>query len=146
MQQEEQPPGGEQPGAPQGAGDASAAAAQLSVRPAGQLPGGQGPGGAAPGQPQQQEAEEGTVRAERAGALPNLLINEDETGYLEVTAAGLSQQLLMEDDGTAVVIYAEADHHGNVPERYAPHGPDADSLATGDAGPRMACGVFEAAD
>ena len=97
-------------------------------------------------QEQQPQDAEDLVRSERAGSLPNLMINDDGTGYLEVVSTGLSEELLMQDDGTAVVIYANPDHHGNIPERYAPAGPDAGSQATGDTGQRTACGVLEAAD
>lgn len=143
---QEQPPGeDEQTPPPQGA-PAPNAAGEFTVQPAGQVPGGQG---AVPPQPETQPQPEADVeipRAERAGALPNLLINEDGTGHLEVISARLSQERLLEDEGAAVIIYTDADHHGNVPERYAPYGPDAGSLMTGDAGQRAACGVLEPAE
>lgn len=146
-QQDQQPGDGQQQEPPQSAADSSAEAAQFSVRPAGQLPDTGPAGGAEAPQPEQPpESAEDMVRSERAGALPNLMINDDGTGYLEVVSTDLTEDLLMEDDGTAVVIYAEADHHGNIPERYAPYGPDAGSLATGDTGLRTACGVLEAVD
>ena len=107
----------------------------LAGQPAGQ--------GAPPAPPQPVEDEEETPRAERAGALPNLLVGEDGTGYLEVISGRLSEELLLDDDSTAVLVYTGTDHHGNIPERYAPFGPDAGSLATGDAGQRYACGVLE---
>lgn len=145
--QQDQLPGSTQQQPPQGAPGSSAAAAQLSVRPAGGLPGAEAAGEAAPGQPERPpETAEDLPRSQRAGALPNLMINDNETGYLEVVSTALTEDLLMDEDGTAVVIYADADHHGNVPERYAPYGPDAGSLATGDAGARLACGVLESAD
>lgn len=142
-QQPESPGGADQPTAPEGGEDPNAAA-ELIVEPVGQLPG----QGAVPPQPETQpqpEAQEEIPRAERAGALPNLLINEDGTGHLEVISARLSEEALLEGEGTAVIIYTGADHHGNVPERYAPYGPDAGSLMTGDAGQRAACGVLEPA-
>lgn len=145
--QDQQPGDGQQQEPPQSAPDSSAAPTQFSVRPAGQVPGAEPAEGAVPPQPEQPpESAEDMVRSERAGALPNLMINDDGAGYLEVVSTDLNEELLMEDDGTAVVIYAEADHHGNIPERYAPNGPDAGSLATGDTGVRTACGVLEAAN
>lgn len=94
--------------------------------------------------PAAQEEEVETPRSERAGALPNLLVNEDGSGMVEVVSARLSQEMLLEDGGTAVIVSTQADHHGNIPERYAPYGPDAGSQATGDTGQRYACGVLEA--
>ena len=47
---------------------------------------------------------------------------------------------LEEIKGKALIIHAGADNFGNIPTRYAP-APDADTLATGDAGARVACGV-----
>lgn len=146
-QQDQLPGSTQQQAPPQGSAGSNAATAQFSVRPAGALPGSGAAGEAEPGQTDRPpEAAEDLPRSQRAGALPNLMVNENNTGYLEVVSTGLTEDLLMDDDGTAVVIYADADHHGNVPERYAPYGPDAGSLATGDAGPRQACGVLEAAD
>lgn len=139
-QQPESPGGADQPTAPEGGEDPNAAA-ELIVEPAGQLPA----QGQAPAQPETQQPPEAdeVPRADRAGTLPNLLINPDGTGHLEVVSARLSEEELLQDDGTAVIIYTEADHHGNVPQRYAPYGPDAQSSATGDAGQRAACGVLE---
>ena len=61
--------------------------------------------------------------------------------------------------GAAVIVHADPDNYANIPDRYvAPGpsaspvasavpvmvpGPDAATLATGDAGPRIACGVIE---
>jgi superoxide dismutase, Cu-Zn family len=47
----------------------------------------------------------------------------------------------MDDEGTAVMVHAGPDNFANIPERYAPNGPDADTLKTGDSGDRIACGV-----
>ena len=51
--------------------------------------------------------------------------------------------LLADDDGSAVMVHSGPDNYANIPERYAPEGPDADTLGTGDAGSRLACGVVE---
>ena len=42
------------------------------------------------------------------------------------------------------MIHADRDNYANVPERYAPEGPDEDTTKTGDAGDRIACAVIEA--
>jgi superoxide dismutase, Cu-Zn family len=89
------------------------------------------------------DAEGEVAHTDRAGSLPNLLINEDESGYLEVVTDRLSEELLLEGDGRAVIIHSAPDHHGNVPERYAPYGPDPESQMTGDTGERVACGVVD---
>ena len=51
---------------------------------------------------------------------------------------------LLAGDGTAVIVHANRDNQANIPVRYAPDGPDAMTLATGDAGDRIACGVVQA--
>ena len=43
-------------------------------------------------------------------------------------------------EGRAVIVHALPDNYANVPTRYVRQ-PDATTLATGDAGDRMACGV-----
>ncbi|HIW98559.1 MAG TPA: superoxide dismutase family protein [Candidatus Nesterenkonia stercoripullorum] len=90
----------------------------------------------------QPEAGEGT-HPQHAGDLPNLLVTEDGTAKSTVTTDRLSSDLLLDDDGSAFIVYASPDNHGNVPERYAPYGVDDETLANGDAGERMACGVIE---
>lgn len=82
---------------------------------------------------------------DHAGALPNLLITEEGTGKLTVMSDRLDEDLLLDGDGSAVIVHAQADNAGNVPDRYAPEGPDYETLTTGDAGGRAACGVFEGA-
>lgn len=91
-----------------------------------------------------------------AGDMPVLLVNADGTGEAGfVTDRYVVADLL----GVALIVHANPDNYANIPERYvapAPSaspaaspeapmvsGPDAATLATGDAGPRMACGVIE---
>lgn len=88
-----------------------------------------------------QQAESEVDHPDRAGNLPNILINQDGSGHLEFVTDRLSEDLLLEDDGRSVIVHSEPDHHGNIPARYAPYGPDAESQATGDTGSRVACGV-----
>src|SRR5690606_16982984 len=81
---------------------------------------------------------------EHAGDLPALLVTEDGLGFLTaVTDRFGVQDLVADDDGSAVMIHSDPDNYANVPERYAPDGPDDDTLGTGDAGSRLACGVVE---
>lgn len=132
-----------QPAPPQGAeapgGSAAPQASGAVIRPAAYLQ--SQPGATAP--PPQTDPEAEIDRPERAGALPNLLINEDRTGYLETISHRLTEELLLDGDGAAVIIYTAADHHGNIPQRYAPYGPDEVSRTTGDTGDRVGCGVLE---
>ncbi|GAA1136947.1 superoxide dismutase family protein [Nesterenkonia lutea] len=80
---------------------------------------------------------------DHAGDLPNLLINEDGTGWLSLISDRLFPEDLIAAEGTSVIVHAQADNHANVPARYNGYGPDLESLATGDAGSRIACGVVE---
>ena len=52
------------------------------------------------------------------------------------------QEAVAEIGGVAVVVHAGADNFANIPTRYAP-APDEQTLMTGDAGSRIACGVIE---
>lgn len=92
------------------------------------------------------EADDQTGHPHRAGNLPNIMVNESGAGYLELITDRLDQELLLEDDGRAVILHSEPDHHGNIPQRYAPYGPDDESQVTGDTGARIACGVIGPAD
>lgn len=74
----------------------------------------------------------GTQSAEpnpHAGDLPNIEITADGTGTLEGTSTGTFAGL-MDDNGSAFVIHADPD--------------DYESQPSGDAGSRIACGVFTA--
>lgn len=80
----------------------------------------------------------GASHGDHAGDLPTLLVNEDGTGMLAATSDRFSLADLRDDDGSAVMVHELADNYANIPERYG--GPDPDTLATGDAGSRLACG------
>ena len=45
-------------------------------------------------------------------------------------------------DSSALIIHAGTDNFANIPPRYAPAGPDATTLATGDSGRPVACAVI----
>ncbi|MCM0639505.1 superoxide dismutase family protein [Cellulomonas wangsupingiae] len=76
------------------------------------------------------------------GDLPSLLV--DSSGSVDVTVRtdGVTVEELLDDDGTALMIHADRDNFAHVPERYAPSGPDEQTLKTGDAGDRIVCGVL----
>lgn len=79
-----------------------------------------------------------------SGDLPSLYVTTSGQGTLQTVTDGFtSDELLTDEDGTAVMIHAGPDNFGNIPERYAPEGPDEDTLNTGDSGARQACGVIE---
>jgi Cu-Zn family superoxide dismutase len=78
-----------------------------------------------------------------AGDMPVLLINADGTGEVRLTDGLFKVADLFDADGSAIIIHAGPDNYANIPPRYAPNGPDATTLATGDSGGRVACGAIE---
>ena len=79
-----------------------------------------------------------------SGDLTSLEVRKDGTAKLVTTTDSVT---LDELKGKALMIHGGADNFANIPNRYtqanggAP-GPDAETLATGDAGARVACGVI----
>ncbi len=79
-----------------------------------------------------------------SGDLTSLEVRKDGTAKLVTTTDTVTLDQLK---GKALMIHAGADNFANIPNRYlqsnggAP-GPDAETLATGDAGARVACGVI----
>ncbi|SES78820.1 superoxide dismutase family protein [Geodermatophilus poikilotrophus] len=80
---------------------------------------------------------------EHAGDLPLLFVTEAGTGALTVVTDTLTLDQVTDEDGSAVMVHADRDNYANVPERYAPGGPDQMTRNTGDAGGRIACGPVE---
>jgi Cu-Zn family superoxide dismutase len=81
----------------------------------------------------------GVGHAGHAGDMPVLLVNSDGTGE----ARFVSDRVTLADlVGRALIVHAGPDNYANIPTRYAAGGPDAATLATGDAGGRTACGVI----
>jgi Cu-Zn family superoxide dismutase len=83
-----------------------------------------------------------------SGDLASLQVREDGTALLVTTTNAFTKQDLLGGNGTAIIIHADSDNFANIPpERYqqinggAP-GPDEATMATGDAGKRVACGVI----
>lgn len=93
-------------------------------------------------------AHAGQTHGAHAGDLPSLLVMEDGTARLEFVTDRFELSDVKDDDGSAVMVHAGRDNFANIPERYVSTtsgqpGPDAATLATGDAGGRYACGVVE---
>jgi superoxide dismutase, Cu-Zn family len=84
-----------------------------------------------------------TDHGEHAGDLPLLYVTDAGTGTLTAVTDALTLDQLTDGDGSAVMVHADPDNYANVPERYAPGGPDQMTRNTGDAGGRIACGPVE---
>ena len=82
-----------------------------------------------------------------SGDLSSLQVREDGSAKLVTTTDAFTAEELMNGAGTSIIIHEKADNFANIPpERYqqvdgAPP-PDQTTLATGDAGARVACGVI----
>lgn len=76
-----------------------------------------------------------------AGDMPVLLVGDDGTAQATFTTDRVTLADVFDSNGSAIIVHADADNYANIPTRYAPTGPDATTLATGDSGGRVACGV-----
>lgn len=82
-----------------------------------------------------------------SGDLVSLQVREDGSAMVVTTTDAFTAEQLTEGQGTAIMIHANADNFANIPpERYnqvnGTPGPDQETMATGDAGGRVACGVI----
>jgi superoxide dismutase, Cu-Zn family len=91
----------------------------------------------------------GVGHGQHAGDLPLLTVASDGSARaaFDTDTARLSQ--ILDANGSAFIIHAAPDNYANIPTRYTSSttgqaGPDAATLATGDAGGRVACGVIAA--
>jgi Cu-Zn family superoxide dismutase len=89
-------------------------------------------------------AKEGQVHSGHDGDLPSLIVTADGTASLTVTTDTLSEEDVLDADGSAAMIHAGADNFRNIPERYAAGGPDEMTSKTGDSGGRVACAELTA--
>lgn len=78
---------------------------------------------------------------EHAGDLPTLYVAQDGTARIVTLTDRLDRELLLDEDGSAVMVHEKSDNLANIPERYAPEGADEETRNAGDGGSRMACGV-----
>ncbi|MBW3578491.1 MAG: superoxide dismutase family protein [Actinobacteria bacterium] len=84
----------------------------------------------------------GTEHGAHAGDMPVLYVKADGTAAL---AFATNRFTVAEVVNRSVIVHAGRDNYANIPDRYTSGGtpgPDAMTLATGDAGPREACGVI----
>jgi Cu-Zn family superoxide dismutase len=84
-----------------------------------------------------------------AGDLASLQVRGDGTALLVTTTNAFDKADLIDGDGTAIIIHADADNFANIPpDRYQQSDgsppPDGTTLATGDGGKRVGCGVIVA--
>jgi Cu-Zn family superoxide dismutase len=84
-----------------------------------------------------------------SGDLSSLQVRGDGSAKLVTTTDAFTAEELVSGSKTAIVIHEKADNFGNIPaEKYqqvnGTPGPDQQTLATGDAGGRVACGVISA--
>nr|WP_090276150.1 superoxide dismutase family protein [Mycolicibacterium komanii]CRL69318.1 superoxide dismutase, copper/zinc binding [Mycolicibacterium komanii] len=82
-----------------------------------------------------------------SGDLSSLQVREDGSAKVVTTTDAFTAEELTSGAGTAIIIHEKADNFANIPpERYQQVNgdppPDATTLATGDAGSRVACGVI----
>jgi superoxide dismutase, Cu-Zn family len=78
-----------------------------------------------------------------SGDMVSVLVNPDGSGEANFKTGSFKVADLFDADGSAVILHAGPDNFANIPVRYAPNGPDATTLATGDSGGRTACGTVE---
>lgn len=88
----------------------------------------------------------GATHGSHAGDQPVLLVNADGSAYARFSSDRYGVESLFDADGSAFIVHAAPDNYANISTRYSAGGiagPDAATLATGDAGGRVLCGVIE---
>ncbi|HKV21589.1 MAG TPA: superoxide dismutase family protein [Mycobacterium sp.] len=80
-----------------------------------------------------------------SGDLTPLNVRSDGSGKVVATTDAFSADDLKGPEGSALIIHEGPDNFANIPQRYTHDGvpgPDAETLATGDSGGRVACAVL----
>ncbi len=85
--------------------------------------------------------DEGESHSEHTGDLTSLYVKRDGTVSVRFETDRFDLASLRDLDGSALIIHALPDNFGNIPQRYAPEGPDQITRDTGDSGGRIACGA-----
>jgi len=86
----------------------------------------------------------GVSHGDHAGDMPSLLVSRDGRTRQVIETDAVTLANIFDADGSAIVVHALPDNFANIPTRYSAGGvpgPDAATLATGDSGGRVACGV-----
>jgi len=80
-----------------------------------------------------------------SGDLTSLEVRSDGTAKLVTTTDAFTENDLKGPEGSALIIHQDPDNFAHIPERYTQNGvpgADTETLATGDAGGRVACAVL----
>ena len=83
-----------------------------------------------------------------SGDLTSLEVRSDGSAKLVTTTDAITKADLTGPEGAALIIHEGADNFANIPPRYTidgKPGPDETTMATGDAGKRVACAVLSPA-
>lgn len=81
-----------------------------------------------------------------AGDMPPVFVRSNGRTRATFLIDSYRVRQITQGGGSAIMIHADRDNAGNIPDRYVSSesgepGPDEDTLATGDSGDRVACGV-----
>lgn len=82
----------------------------------------------------------GANHGQHSGDLPVLQADESGHVFLAVHTARFHFNELADADGSAFIVHENSDNFANIPGRYG--ATDATTLANGDGGARIACGVI----
>ena len=87
---------------------------------------------------------------DHSGDMPSLLVTDGGIAQIRFITDRFDLADLHDHDGSAVMVHEGPDNFANIPEdRYTSDEgpvPDSTTLATGDAGTRVACGVIASGD
>ncbi|WP_116115945.1 superoxide dismutase family protein [Austwickia chelonae] len=85
----------------------------------------------------------GQSHPDHDGDLPVLYVGKDGHGKISTLTDRLKEEHLTAEAGLSMIIHHNPDNYANIPSRYAPNGPDAETKAAGDSGARIGCAVLK---